>query len=222
MPNKISKGDYGVGSPGINISNQNLLDYSDKSGFYTGINVTNEPYSGQYWFYTISGGVHYLWSCVYAQAYLHPGEFYVGHIYDNGGTKAFTGWTKVYNDNDTKIQTVSRAGTGSDSSSNPCSITFSYAPSVVFCLGYTDSSGFWGCDYSNFGSSPGIVTSIISTTFSNMKCFSYYSSQSEGRSSNYVRKSSDSKTIYWYHSFQDAACSQMNESGKTFYFIGFH
>ena len=122
-----------------------------------------------------------------------------------------------------KIETGSYVGTGTYGSSNPCSLTFDFAPKVLFMLGVastTISSG--GLTYTALLS--GITSTTSDTqnfaincsilpnypTFNAYFGFSYASLLSHS----YAFKSEDGKTIYWYH--RTDALNQLNNTSTSY------
>lgn len=91
---------------------------------------------------------------------------------------------------------VTRAGTGSSSSDNPCSLTFNFAPEYIYyCFSIeTNAIGTGGPNVSAATSTIlGATMSIISTSYDKIPMMTKSSSTQP-----YVKKSSDGKTIHWY------------------------
>ena len=111
-----------------------------------------------------------------------------------------------------RVQVVSYVGTGTYGSSNPCSLTFDFAPKVVmFLRGYKKSSTQFNYLYGSYGSD-----SLVITTADLLEEFSVYNGF--GRySSAYAKKDSTGRTISWYS--YESANSQANATGCTHYFL---
>lgn len=110
------------------------------------------------------------------------------------------------------VQVVSYVGTGTYGSSNPCSLTFDFAPKVVmFLRGYKKSSTQFNYLYGSYDSD-----SLVITTADLLEEFSVYNGF--GRySSAYAKKDSTGRTISWYN--YESANSQANTTGCTHYFL---
>lgn len=94
------------------------------------------------------------------------------------------------------MQFISRTGTGTlGSSSSPISISFNFVP-LWICAEWDNSSKF---EYSA-SSSPLYTCLVSSLTESFVSAKPFYGAMSNGQGKNYVygKRSSDSKTIYWY------------------------
>lgn len=108
---------------------------------------------------------------------------------------------------------VSRTGTGYSESSTTCSITFSFAPLLLFPLAEFDfdNGTYGGCvqdsnDYSN------VNMNKVTTSFQSKSWLTKDSSKQPS-----VKKSSDGKTIYWNPWGSDY---NFNKSGAIYYFLG--
>lgn len=106
-----------------------------------------------------------------------------------------------------KIATWSYTGTGTSGVDNPNSLTFDFAPKVLMML-----------DISNGIVIPG--DGRIYTEFAETLTTTYQSSRgfcSGSSGTNYAKKSSDGKTIYWYCASSSAGATyQCNVSGKVY------
>lgn len=123
-----------------------------------------------------------------------------------------------------KIETRSRTGTGTCGSANPTSITFSFAPQIVFYVCSKD-----GSKLSAAIADKATYTKTISALGTAMLTTSYQSGVglgtdfTESGTQLYAKKSSDGKTIYWYSSNSNAGNAidaQLNKSGVVYYFVG--
>lgn len=112
-----------------------------------------------------------------------------------------------------KLEMVYYAGTGTYGASNPCSITFSFSPKAVFCLGGKNIS--YGVTlnsaYKDDGN-PIIVCEYEPTSYSRGGGFFAYQS-----TNSYVKISTDRKTLTWYH--DSSANAQLNNTFR-YYFLG--
>lgn len=110
------------------------------------------------------------------------------------------------------VQVVSYIGTGTYGSSNPCSLTFDFAPKVVmFLRGYKESSTQFNYLYGSYGSdSLVIISADLSNIFAVYNGFGRYNSA-------YAKKDLSGRTITWYSN--EGSNSQANASGVTHYFL---
>lgn len=117
-----------------------------------------------------------------------------------------------------KLQLISRAGTGAtSSSSDPCFITFSFAPSIIFSIMYFNGTKGYALFPSN-NSNHIVSMSNISTSFNNNED-AFIDSGSNGTF--YTKKSSNGKTLYWYYRYsENNAFYSYNTIGRTYYFLG--
>jgi len=114
-----------------------------------------------------------------------------------------------------KIQLVSRSGTGTCSADNPCTLSFNFVPHTIFCLGWRNGN-FWGCSTpaNNISNpSPGFGIPDTGASYISRHGFTIYSN------TNYIKASSDYKTIYWYNENNDPE-KCLNVSGDQYMFIG--
>lgn len=111
-----------------------------------------------------------------------------------------------------RVQVVSYVGTGTYGSSNPCSLTFDFAPKVVlFLRGYKKGSTQFNYLYGSYGSdSLVIVTADLSETFSAYNGFGRYDMA-------YAKKDTTGHVISWYNTYD--ANGQANAAGCTHYFL---
>ena len=116
-----------------------------------------------------------------------------------------------------RVQVVSYVGTGTYGSSNPCSLTFDFAPKVVMFLymqnfigGYYsrfmhDATSYFTSDRDN------VISNTLSTEYKQKEGFGYVSPAQHGKISE------DKRTIYWYNNNPD---NQANSQGWTYYYLG--
>lgn len=111
-----------------------------------------------------------------------------------------------------RVQVVSYIGTGTYGSSNPCSLTFDFAPKVVmFLRGYKESSTQFNYLYGSYGSdSLVIISADLSNIFAVYNGFGRYNSA-------YAKKDLSGRTITWYSN--EGSNSQANAFGVTHYFL---
>lgn len=121
-------------------------------------------------------------------------------------------------DRKARIQTGSYVGTGTYGESNPCSLTFDFAPKfIIFTNRKISRSGYASIfTYPNAGSHFIMInTQILTTTYIEGTGFGI-----SGRDSNpYGAKSEDGKTIYWFS--RESAESQFNAQNYTYYWVAF-
>lgn len=113
-----------------------------------------------------------------------------------------------------KIATGSYKGTGTYGASNPNSLTFEFEPKLVFM--FKDKFPVYG-SVSSTTSYPVYGTTIGMTTTYSRSLFNIYGRRSGDDYYLYAKKSSDGKTLSWYH--EARADDQMNDSGVTYRYI---
>ena len=113
-----------------------------------------------------------------------------------------------------RIATGSYTGTGTYGASNPNSLTFEFEPKLVFM--FKDKFPVYGGP-NNTTSYPVYGTTIGMTTEYARCLFNIYGRKSGDDYYLYAKKSSDGKTLSWYHGA--GADDQMNDSGVTFNYI---
>lgn len=113
-----------------------------------------------------------------------------------------------------KIDTGSYTGTGTYGASNPNSLTFAFEPKLVFM--FKDKFPVYG-SVSSTTSYPVYGTTIGMTTTYSRSLFNIYGRRSGDDYYLYAKKSSDGKTLSWYH--EARADDQMNDSGVTYRYI---
>jgi len=113
----------------------------------------------------------------------------------------------------------SYTGTGTYGADNPCSLTFDFAPDVVWIYKYGDrETAGAGGTYPTYSIMP---TSRLPTTYTAGYGFG------DGFGANYTRysygkKSEDGKTISWYTSENlSGNQNQFNENGTIYYYMAF-
>lgn len=114
-----------------------------------------------------------------------------------------------------KIEMFSYDGTGDFGSGNVNRLAFSFAPKIVFMLGYTykhyDLDRWVGLE-SQYTE---ILMSLLSTSYGN---YSGFSTATATRGECLAKKSADGKTLEWYTTnSNDGATGQLNQSGYTYY-----
>lgn len=112
-----------------------------------------------------------------------------------------------------KIQTGNYIGTGTHGEDNPTSITFGFAPKLVFCgESQSDICNYYLSSSSrHFGT---ILTALLTTEYQTGCGFGQGSS-----SELYAKISLDGKTVSWYRSGNVSAMYQNNASGTTYYWL---
>lgn len=117
-----------------------------------------------------------------------------------------------------RVELVTYAGTGTYGKSNPCSVTFSFAPKLIMMIGYT---------FNNHPSSslPDGLFNAVTTSYTNHIACEYLTTkykeslgliQDTAEERSYGKKSSDGKTIYWY----TTGSWQYNDAGFKYYVLG--
>lgn len=105
-----------------------------------------------------------------------------------------------------RIQTGSYVGTNTYGASNPCSLTFSFAPKVVVLVRYLPTTGI----FMELTTKPTMNADCLTTSFQDGTGFLNASARGYGK------KSEDGKTISWYNT---SAAYQYNASGNTYYWV---
>ena len=110
----------------------------------------------------------------------------------------------------TKIQTGSYIGTGTYGENNPNTLTFNFAPKLLWFVAYYDSSEnqVKQCGGYNILSSDALTTSMNKYEFTGS-----YSHADYG----YASKSSDGKTFSWYNTA--GYDQQFNTQGRKYYWL---
>lgn len=113
---------------------------------------------------------------------------------------------------DVKIETGSYVGTGKYGESNPNSITFSFAPKMVFML-KDKYELLFGCKGDATGNYRFFLPMyLMDTTYKGNQGFT------NGRNQTYYgKRSEDGKTLYWYH--DSTATAQLNSSVCEYYYL---
>ena len=113
-----------------------------------------------------------------------------------------------------RIATGSYTGTGTYGESNPNNLTFEFEPKLVFMFeGKFPATR----NVSSQKSHPVYGTTIGMTTTYSKSLFNIYSMRSGDDYYLYAKKSSDGKTLSWYHGA--SARAQMNDSEVTYRYI---
>ncbi len=109
----------------------------------------------------------------------------------------------------TRMQLVSYVGTGTYTATNPCSLTFDFAPKVVLYLGASPDNASTLDRYTKRAMfADGLTTN--NTTYLGF-------SKDTANYPGYGGKSADGKTFHWYAG--GSAEYQLNKSGTTYYFL---
>ena len=142
--------------------------------------------------------------------------------------KGINSLLRLYYDaiNGVKFQFKYYTGNGtSRQSSNPASLTFDFAPTVILFVGYTDNkdgSRFQDAikfsTYMGSAAYPGADMTKLTTSY--LYCDMMTASMNSSSVKIMVKKSSDGKTIYWYaNTNTDSGNVTLNYSGYTYYFL---
>lgn len=112
-----------------------------------------------------------------------------------------------------EFQLIKRRGTGTYGASNPCSISFSIKPDIVFYLGFSlTSEGPF--HWNGIDSISGItIVANWPTTYTRGYGFS-----SVSLSKLFGKRSSTNKKLYWYS--ENSVGEQHNESDEYYYYLG--
>lgn len=113
-----------------------------------------------------------------------------------------------------RIATGSYTGTGTYGESNPNSLTFAFEPKLVFM--FKDKLPLY-MNVDTTEAHPVYGTTIGMTTAYSKSLFNIYGRRSGDDYYLYAKKSSDGKTLSWYHGA--GANDQMNGSGATYQYI---
>lgn len=112
--------------------------------------------------------------------------------------------------NGVKMQLIAYVGTGTYGANNPCSITFDFAPTVVYRTLATLTTGVnhMYCDE-------------LATEYEKGKGFGYRNVETT-YADFWGKKSPDGKTLYWYYDWEsnNSISSQYNSAGMTYYYLG--
>lgn len=125
------------------------------------------------------------------------------------------------NNNIAKITKGSYVGTNKFGETNPNSLTFDFAPDIVYCFAGQVKLGNYSANLSAFlGTLP---TMLLSTEYKGGNGesglgFGTTSTATNELAYSYAKKSSDGKTIYWYNTSN--ATRQNNNLNTTYYYIG--
>ena len=128
-------------------------------------------------------------------------------------------------DGKARIQTGSYVGTGTYGASNPCSLTFDFAPSMVWI--YTSKSSKTVNDvtvlhYPFFNENCLIPTANLTTSWVQGGSFGSNNYSDTYGLSSYGKKSEDGKTIYWYNEKTGSQGIQgytFNSSNEIYYYL---
>lgn len=127
-----------------------------------------------------------------------------------------------------KIQFKIRTGTGEKGSeSSPLSLTFDFAWEFIVCIGKSITEynngpyGFYGLGANNILVCGGAISSLLTEEFQN-RSFMVDTTCDKYNKKSMCKKSSDSKTIYWYGAGSNTDSSTaLNESGVIYGFLAF-
>lgn len=117
-----------------------------------------------------------------------------------------------------KIEAGSYTGTGTYGESNPNSLTFGFAPKLVMV--FTAGGALCGTPDSGTNVIQGAAVCYMpamSETFAANSPWRVRTIANSTTYYNYGKRSSDGKTLYWYHTRN--AAYQMNDSGAVFYYV---
>lgn len=95
-------------------------------------------------------------------------------------------------------------------------MAFNFAPTVVVCIGYRDSSSFHDnpARYSNDMSYAGVDMRVLTTSYQQLSVMKASSSPRVQ-----AKKSSDGKTLYW-KSTDSSSWDALNNSSNVYLFLG--
>ena len=153
---------------------------------------------------------------------------------DDAGLATLWGLIKAQDSNviahaDTKAQIAVGSYTGTDTagSSNPNSLTFSFAPKLILLFACEGDGSWYGFDSGagDSGVTPYkyyILCDKLTTSYQKTGFPGYDYDRAANLSHAYAKKSSDGKTISWYNAGTKnsyAAVAQLNNSGYQYYYI---
>ena len=104
----------------------------------------------------------------------------------------------------------SYVGTGAYGSSAPVSLSFSFVPSTIIYIGYSNGTMF-------DNPRQGLYMVALPAMSTSYKQYFGFCFNNQGKSTSYGMRSGDSKTVSWYNT--SGAQMQLNESGSTYYFL---
>lgn len=115
-----------------------------------------------------------------------------------------------------KIEVGSYVGTGTYGADNPCSITCSFVPKLVWIYGYktkiSATNYFLDTSYSGFR----VPMGLLDTSYERLPPYGFVSA---AYADGYSKKSNDGKTLTWYN--LGSASAQINQGGNEFYWVAF-
>lgn len=206
------------------------IAYLNGSATYWWLRSPNTYNTGSVWFVGSSGNYNYSdasYSYGVRPALILPstfaiytdssGNIYTEQEYETKITDVLGNLIAIPNSQilgGVQIETGSYVGTGSYGYSNPNSLTFGFEPKLVFM--FKDKFPVYG-DVNSSTSYPVYGTTIGMTTTYSQSLFNIYGRRSGDDYYLYAKKSSDGKTLSWYHGA--GADDQMNDSGVTFNYI---
>lgn len=112
------------------------------------------------------------------------------------------------------VEVVTRTGTGTYGSANPCSVTFPIVPKLVFVFGANGGEN----TFFYYGNKSSVYMPLLSTSYKEI----FSAAVSSNWYYTYMKRSSDGKTLYWYSTNQsgyETPTAQLNESGTKYYFV---
>lgn len=125
----------------------------------------------------------------------------------------------------TEFEIVNYVGTGLSGSSNPCSLTFSFVPTIIMYVSNSklNNNEFETDSPSGYIHSSSIVLPSLYTT--SYSTGGFYQGTKHDYYNNYGCIANSGKTFQWYSVYIDdpsttAAKMQYNEQNITYYFIG--
>jgi hypothetical protein len=130
---------------------------------------------------------------------------------DETGLAELWSLVKAEDAKDAKVATGSYKGTGSYGWNNPNTLTFDFAPKLVW-IGFYNSSGSTNIMPISNASNMEFMTSFIFTSALTTDFLSF-----GGNGYQYFKKSADGKTVSWYGN--NNATNHMNNTNFTYYYI---
>lgn len=124
---------------------------------------------------------------------------------------------RTYADTKTISELKSYVGTGTYGASNPMSLSFSFTPAVVMCVGFISPQAYGVGEYISCYDYNGTYQIAVPALTTSYRKYFGLCSASEGDGYGYGKRSKDSKTIYWYNTQNQY--HQFNAQDYTYYFL---
>lgn len=146
----------------------------------------------------------------------------MGKFLDESGVATLWELIKAEDAKGVKIETGSYVGTGTTGASGANTLTFPFAPKMVFMLGRKDTWGGTGPLFGSLGEYPSysnlayhyvMAADLLTTAYQKSVGFQ----DNYNSLTCYGKKSEDGKTFSWYH--DSGATYQMNYTGYEYFYL---